>query len=294
MDAALKARRALEHDLRVAVADDGFALAFQPLRKLPDGRLSGFEALLRWNRPGHGPISPAEFIPLAEETGLIVPIGAWVLRTACRAAATWPEGVTIAVNLSPAQFRRGDLVRTVAAALDEAGLPASRLELEVTEGLLLQDNDAVLGTLTALRDMGVSIAMDDFGTGYSSLAYLWRFPFNKLKIDRSFVSGVNENMKLVSIIEAVIALGRSLGLQVTAEGVETEQEAALLRLLGCDLGQGWLLGRPMDEAQARTLAEGARRGQTWPSKEGPDKEEPGEEEPGKEGPAKSGATEAAA
>lgn len=258
MQAALRERRLLERDLRSALADGGFALHFQPLCGLPDGRLAGFEALLRWTRPGHGPVPPAEFIPLAEETGLIVPIGAWVLRQACREAACWPPGTMVSVNLSPAQFRRGDLLRTVADALEESGLAPARLELEVTEGLLLQDNPGVLGTLEALRAMGVSIAMDDFGTGYSSLAYLWRFPFNRLKIDRSFISGVDGNAKLVSIVEAVIALGRSLGLSITAEGVETEQEATLLRLLGCDLGQGYLLGRPMDAVGARARAERER------------------------------------
>lgn len=245
MDAALRARRNLERDLRVAVHEQHFTLQFQPLQSLPHGTLAGFEALLRWTHPERGPISPAEFVPLAEETGLIVPLGAWVIEEACRQATGWPDDVCVAVNLSPIQFRHGDIVATVAAALTTTGLPAHRLELEVTEGLLLRDTEAVIATLQALRRLGVSIAMDDFGTGYSSLAYLWRFPFDKLKIDRSFVSGMQRNDKAATIVQSVVALGRGLGLTVTAEGVETEAEANALRDMGCDLGQGWLLGRPI-------------------------------------------------
>ena len=256
MDAALKARREMERDLRHAVAEGGFELHYQPLYNLSDSTLAGFEALLRWTRPGYGSVPPAEFIPLTEETGLIVPIGAWVLRTACRTAVSWPDGAKIAINLSPAQFRRGDLVATVAEVLAETGLAPERLELEITEGLLLQDTEAVLATLVELRGLGVGIAMDDFGTGYSSLAYLWRFPFTKLKIDRSFVTGMGGNPKAAAIVETVVALGRSLGLAVTAEGIETQTEANTLRGLGCDLGQGYLLGRPMRVETARQLAAG--------------------------------------
>ena len=253
MEAAMKARREMEHDLYQTVAEDGFELYYQPLCNLLDGTLAGFEALLRWQRPGHGPVLAAEFVPLAEETGLILPIGAWVLGVACREAASWPVDLKVAVNLSPAQFRRGDLVATVAAALADSGLPPGRLELEITEGLLLQDTKAVLETLNRLRTLGVDIAMDDFGTGYSSLAYLWRFPFSKLKIDRSFVAGMCADPKAAAIVETVVALGRTLGLTITAEGVETEAEVNALRKLGCDLGQGYLLGRPMSTEEMRRL-----------------------------------------
>jgi EAL domain-containing protein (putative c-di-GMP-specific phosphodiesterase class I) len=190
-------------------------------------------------------VPPADFIPIAEETGLIVPIGAWVLRRACADAAAWPGEPKVAVNLSPVQSRRGaDLVAVVRDALRVSGLPPGRLELEITEGLLLHDTEAALLTLTELRALGCSIAMDDFGTGYSSLGYLWRFPFDKLKIDRSFVLGMGEDPKAAAIVSSVVALGRALGLTVTAEGVETAEQAASLRDAGCAQGQGFLLGRP--------------------------------------------------
>ena len=252
-DAAIKARRALEANLRQAAAEDGFKLDYQPLYNLLDGSLAGFEALLRWPHPERGLISPADFVPLAEETGLIVPIGAWVLRTACREAASWSDAVKIAVNLSPVQFRLGNLVETVAEALADAGLPPERLELEITEGLLLQNTEAVLATLIKLRALGIGIAMDDFGTGYSSLSYLWQFPFSTLKIDRSFIAGMNANPKAEAIVGTVVTLGRSLGLTVVAEGIETEAEASLLRRMGCELGQGFLLGRPMPAKKAGQL-----------------------------------------
>jgi diguanylate cyclase (GGDEF)-like protein len=254
MDAALAARRRMTQDLRLAVADGAFELAFQPLRNLPGGGLEGFEALLRWPHPELGLIPPADFIPLAEETGLIVPLGAWVLRSACREAVRWPGGLKVAVNLSPAQFRDGPaLVQTVRDALSAAGLEANRLELEVTEGLLVQDCDATLSILGQLRDLGCRIVMDDFGTGYSSLAYLWRFPFDKLKIDRSFVAGMSTEPKAAAIVATVVALGRTLGLSVTAEGIETPAQAGALSEAGCDFGQGYLLGRPMPAAAAQQI-----------------------------------------
>ena len=222
---------------------------YQPLHCFADGGLGGFEALLRWPHAERGPVPPDAFIPIAEETGLIVPIGAWVLRRACLDAAGWPDGLKVAVNLSPVQFRRGvDLVALVRDALAVSGLPPERLELEITEGLLLHDTDAALRTLTELRALGCSIAMDDFGTGYSSLGYLWRFPFDKLKIDRSFVLGMGEDPKAAAIVSSVVALGRALGLTVTAEGVETAEQVASLRDAGCAQGQGFLLGRPAPTA----------------------------------------------
>ena len=258
MDAALAARRRLTQDLRTAAAEGGFDIAYQPLHRLADGALVGFEALLRWPHAECGTVPPEAFIPIAEETGLIVPIGAWVLRRACADAAGWPDGLKIAVNLSPVQFRRGaDLVALVRDALAVSGLAPERLELEVTEGLLLHDTDAALRTLTELRALGCSIAMDDFGTGYSSLGYLWRFPFDKLKIDRSFVLGMGEDPKAAAIVSSMVALGRALGLTVTAEGVETAEQAANLRDAGCAQGQGFLLGPPAPTAEvAARLAAG--------------------------------------
>ncbi|WP_084113134.1 putative bifunctional diguanylate cyclase/phosphodiesterase [Belnapia moabensis] len=254
MDEALAERRRLTHDLRCAVAKSGFELAYQPLQELPGGKLVGFEALIRWHHPERGLVPPAHFIPLAEETGLIIPIGAWVLSQACREAATWPEDVKVAVNLSPAQFRNSAaLLATVSDALATTGLTPSRLELEVTEGLLLQDTDAVMATLVALSNLGCGISMDDFGTGYSSLAYLWRFPFNKLKIDRSFISNMNAEPKAMAIVSTIIALGRALGITITAEGIETEKQAEALSGVGCSQGQGYLLGHPMSAEQAGSL-----------------------------------------
>ncbi|MCO6416570.1 bifunctional diguanylate cyclase/phosphodiesterase [Siccirubricoccus sp. KC 17139] len=256
MDQALAAQRKLTQDLRLAVADGAFDLAFQPLHTLADARLVGFEALLRWPHPERGLIPPADFIPLAEETGLIVPLGAWVLRRACREAASWPGKVRVAVNLSPAQFHDGAaLVQTVRDALAAANLPAQRLELEVTEGLLVRDPGAALAILEELRKLGCSIVMDDFGTGYSSLAYLWRFPFDKLKIDRSFVAGMSGEPKAAAIVATIVALGHSLGLAVTAEGIETVGQVGALNATGCELGQGYLLGRPMPAEAARELSE---------------------------------------
>ncbi|MBP0447398.1 EAL domain-containing protein [Roseomonas sp. SSH11] len=244
MDATLRERHALEQDLRAAVASGGFQLHYQPLFSMPEREICGYEALLRWTRPLRGPTPPNDFIPLAEETGLIVPIGAWVLHAACRDAVSWADDRKISVNLSPGEFKRGDIVATVASALAESGLPPRRLELEVTERLLLEDTDAVLSKLQQLRAFGCSIAMDDFGTGYSSLGYLWRFPFDRIKIDRSFVSEMAYDAKAAAIVDTVLSLGRALNLEVTAEGVETEHQAAALNALGCGEAQGYLLGRP--------------------------------------------------
>jgi len=245
MDVRLQERRLLERDLRHALATEQLRVHYQPLADCGQGKIVGFEALVRWTHPERGPISPVQFIPLAEECGLIMPLGAWVMRRACSDAATWPADKLVAVNLSPAQFRHADLAKEILVVLKETGLPADRLELEVTESLLIDDPDRVLATLLVLKEAGVRISLDDFGTGYSSLSYLQRFPFDKIKIDRSFVSQMEKNADSMSIIRAVIALGKSLRIKVTAEGVETEAQLGLLQQENCDQVQGYLLGKPM-------------------------------------------------
>ena len=253
MDRKLLARRALESDLRQALATEQFELHYQPLADCRTLRLQGFEALLRWRHPERGMISPAEFIPLAEECGLINPLGAWVLRSACREAAAWPAHVSVAVNLSPVQFRQPDLPAEIIAILAETGLDPARLELEITEGVLIGDPERTLATLNALKSAGIRISLDDFGTGYSSLSYLQRFPFDKLKIDHSFIRGMEQQGGSMAIVRAVTALGRSLNLTVTAEGVETTQQLTLLQALSCDQAQGYLLSRPIPRAEAERL-----------------------------------------
>jgi len=253
MDAMIRERRRLETDLRRALETNSFQLAYQPLFSFRDGSLLGFEALLRWPE-GWAPKSPAVFIPIAEESGLIAPIGEWVLKTACSTAANWINPVKVAVNLSPVQFRDGDIVSIVKRALNESGLDPFRLELEVTESLWIQNEDAVLDQLAQLRRMGISIALDDFGTGYSSLTYLWRFPFDKVKIDRSFVMGMEIEPKAAAIVNTIVALGKTLNLAITAEGVETQAQADALSEAGCDQAQGYLFGRPLSAALANDLA----------------------------------------
>jgi diguanylate cyclase (GGDEF)-like protein len=255
MDAIIRERWRLEKDLRRALDTNAFQLAYQPLFSFRDRSLTGFEALLRWPE-GWEPQSPAEFIPIAEESGLIVPIGAWVLKTACTTAAAWAKPMKVAVNLSPVQFRHGDVVATVREALDTSGLDPAYLELEVTESIWIQNTDAVLGILGQLRALGVSIALDDFGTGYSSLTYLWKFPFDKVKIDRSFVVGMNQDTKAVAIVNTIIGLGKALDMTITAEGVETEAQAQILREAGCDQAQGYLFSRPLPVTLANELANG--------------------------------------
>ena len=244
MDRQMQARRELTRDLRGAIAGDQLALFYQPLYSNDGVTLTGYEALLRWQHPTLGSVPPVEFIPLAEETGLIVPIGQWVLNRACFDAATWPDPLTVAVNLSAAQFTSGDLVGAVRQALAESGLGAQRLELEITESLLMNNTEDVMATLRALADMGVPIAMDDFGTGYSSLAYLWRFPFDKVKIDRAFTHNLGHDAKVGLIVRSIITLAHSLDIRVNAEGVETPSQMAALQEHGCDELQGFLLGRP--------------------------------------------------
>ncbi|MFH6782628.1 MULTISPECIES: putative bifunctional diguanylate cyclase/phosphodiesterase [Methylobacterium] len=245
MDVAIQARRGVELDLRTALAEQHFALAFQPFLGLDHNRIAGFEALLRWHHPVRGVVSPAAFVPIAEETGMIVPLGEWVLRRACREAARWPEPVRVSVNLSPVQFRGGDIDATVIAALREAGLDPHRLELEITEGVLLQDSESTLAILHRLKRLGVRIAMDDFGTGYSSLGYLRAFPFDKIKIDRAFVADLSVRPDALAIVRAVTTLADSLGMTTTAEGVETEEQLAHLRQAGCTEVQGYLVSRPV-------------------------------------------------
>jgi diguanylate cyclase (GGDEF)-like protein len=259
MDEQLQARRALELDLRRALAAGEFQLYYQPLYNLGDDRVTGCEALLRWNHPERGMVSPADFIPLAEEIGLIVPLGEWVLREACAEAARWPDHVRLAVNLSPAQFRDRGLVRTVISALAVSGLPAERLELEITESVLLQDNAANMSMLHDLKALGVRISMDDFGTGYSSLSYLRSFPFDKIKIDQTFVRDILEDSDALAIIKAVLDLGSSLGIVTTAEGVETVEQLNALRDQGCAEIQGYFISRPAPASEiARMLNVEAR------------------------------------
>ncbi|CAH2602838.1 EAL domain-containing protein [Rhodovastum atsumiense] len=262
MDEHLQLRRGLEADLRAAVQAREFELFYQPLFSLARNRVTGFEALLRWRSPRRGMVSPAEFIPLAEQTGLIVPIGEWVLRTACAEAAGWPEEVKVAVNLSPVQFRSRGLVETVREALQESGLAPARLELEITETVLLQETETVMSLLTRLHELGVSIAMDDFGTGYSSLSYLRRFPFDKIKIDQSFIRELQAPPAgapaeppgcAAVIVRAIVGLGESLGIQTIAEGVETAAQLAQLRQEGCTEVQGYFISPPRPAAEVGAL-----------------------------------------
>jgi len=245
MNARARARRALELDLRNAIVNEEFELYYQPLINLERNEICSCEALLRWHHPERGMITPDEFIPAAEETGLITQIGERVLRKACLEAATWPENITVAVNVSPVQFKNQTLVLTVISALAASGLSAHRLAIEVTEAVLMQDNEATLATLHQLRDLGVQIVMDDFGTGYSSLSYLRSFPFDKIKIDRSFINDVSDMGDASAIVQATTSIATSMNMTTTAEGVETQEQLAKIRALGCTEMQGYLSNRPM-------------------------------------------------
>jgi diguanylate cyclase (GGDEF)-like protein/PAS domain S-box-containing protein len=245
MDAQMQERHALERELRKALAAEQFELHYQPIVDLASNDISGFEALLRWRHPKRGLVPPNTFIPLAEEIGLIVPIGEWVIREACAAAVKWPDDLRVAVNLSPLQFRNPGLLQIVVSALAQTRLAPERLELEITETVLLQDGELTLGTLYRLRELGIRIAMDDFGTGYSSLSYLQSFPFDKIKIDRSFVKDIVESTGSLNIVRAVAALAQGLGITATAEGVETEEQLERIRAEGCKEMQGFLFGAPM-------------------------------------------------
>ncbi|WP_234822300.1 putative bifunctional diguanylate cyclase/phosphodiesterase [Rhodopseudomonas palustris] len=253
MDARAQARRKIETDLRAALQHEVLRPYYQPLVRLTDGRITGSEALVRWPHPERGMISPAEFIPVAEDTGLINAIGAQVLRSACMDAAHWPDDVRVAVNLSPLQFRVGNLLSVVMDALKQSGLPPRRLELEITETLLLDKSSQVLATLHALRALGVRISMDDFGTGYSSLSYLRSFPFDKIKIDQSFVRGLCDNRESQAIVRSIISLGNGLGVTITAEGVESEAELSWLRAEGCQEAQGFLFSQARPNAEITGL-----------------------------------------
>ena len=253
MDAQMQARRLMESDLRRALVGHEFEVHYQPIVNLQSNEISAFEALIRWQHSERGMVSPAAFIPLAEEIGLIVPLGEWVLRTACSAAARWPDHTKICVNLSPVQFRSRGLVEVVIGALATSGLRPGRLELEITETVLLADTEATLAVLHQLRGLGVRIAMDDFGTGYSSLSYLQTFPFDRIKIDRSFVKGVAEDIGSLNIVRAVAALAKGIGMATTAEGVETQEQLDAVKAEGCTEMQGFLFSRALPSRDIERL-----------------------------------------
>jgi len=253
MDREIQTRRSLEIDLRRALAMQEFLLAYQPQFEIEGRRLVGFEALIRWSTPARGHVSPADFIPLAEEIGLIGPLGDWVLRTACKEAASWPDPLSVSVNLSPLQFKSPKLVETIASALASAGLAPHRLDLEITEGALMDNTDTVVSTLKLIKAMGVKVSIDDFGTGYSSLSYLQKFPFDKIKIDQSFVRSLENSPDSAAIVRAVTALGKSLGMTTIAEGVETESQLRQITEDGCRQVQGYLTGRPLGASDATLL-----------------------------------------
>jgi diguanylate cyclase (GGDEF)-like protein/PAS domain S-box-containing protein len=258
LDAKAQGRRKTEVELRDAIQNDVLRPYYQPLIDLQSGRITGFEALVRWPHAERGMVSPAEFIPVAEDTGLINPLGGQMLRRACLDAAAWPDDVRVAVNLSPLQFRSGNLLSVVTDALKHSGLPPRRLELEITETLLLEKSAQVLATLHALRALGVRISMDDFGTGYSSLSYLRSFPFDKIKIDQSFVRDLGANREAQAIIRSIVSLGKALGVTITAEGVETEAELSCLRAEGCHEGQGFLFSKARPNAEIIGLLQAQR------------------------------------
>jgi diguanylate cyclase (GGDEF)-like protein len=255
MDAIVQARRLLERDMRTALVQNGFKLFYQPLVNLQTRKVTTFEALMRWQHPERGSVPPLEFIPVAEEMGLIVQLGEWALRQACTQAMEWPDGICVSVNLSPLQFSKGNLVSTVVSALASSGLPASRLELEITESVLLERSERNIAILNQLRDLGVRIAMDDFGTGYSSIGYLRSFPFDKIKIDQSFVRDLLVDKGSLAIVRAIAGLGVSFGMTTTAEGVETEAQMRCLNLEGCIEVQGYLFSKPVPAHEIALLLE---------------------------------------
>jgi EAL domain-containing protein (putative c-di-GMP-specific phosphodiesterase class I) len=259
MERRILDRRALKSDLSAAIAGSQLRLVYQPILNLETNRILGFEALLRWNHASRGFIPPSEFIPLAEETGLIAPIGDWALEQACAEAAAWPDGLRLAVNLSPCQFLNQDLPDRVARALARSGFPTGRLDLEITESVLLQDTEPNLRMLHKLRELGIGMVLDDFGTGYSSLSYLQSFPFSKIKIDRSFIVGIPGREEARAIAGAVIELGHSLGRVVVAEGIETEPQRDWFRDRQCDEGQGYFFSRPLASEEIRDWTRGHAR-----------------------------------
>nr|WP_255551930.1 EAL domain-containing protein [Erythrobacter crassostrea] len=255
LDQQARERRQTELDMRSALRDGDFELHYQPLYSIAEDRFTGFEALLRWNHPERGRISPLDFIPLAEETGLILPIGEWVIREACRQAAEWPEDVSVAVNISPKQFTYAGLTNTILQALSSTGLAASRLELEITESIFIADVEKTLSTLHNLRSLGVRIALDDFGTGYSSLSYLRSFPFDKVKIDRSFVEDLGQGGNSHAVVRAITTLADALGMDTLAEGVEIDEQLEVLKQEGCRNIQGYLFSKPMAASDVAELFE---------------------------------------
>ena len=267
MDARTQARRALEADLRQALAQDQFHLQYQPQLNLSERAVTGVEALLRWAHPVRGNIPPVEFIALAEETGLIVPIGRWVLERACRDALQWPETVRVAVNVSLVQFSKGHVLHDVRAALQKSGLTPARLEVEITESVLMQDQQQTLALMNDLRQMGVELAMDDFGTGYSSLNYLLNFPLNRIKIDRAFIQNVDVSPDAQAIVRAVTGLGVSLGMAVMAEGIETLAQLKAARQQGCFEVQGYIFSQPRPASDIASLIDTLARSPVWRSLE---------------------------
>jgi diguanylate cyclase (GGDEF)-like protein len=253
MDARMQERRALEADLRNALANEEFSLDYQPIVNLATRKISSCEALIRWHHPERGLVPPLEFIPIAEKTGLINSIGEWVLRTACTEAAGWPGGCSVAVNVSPAQFRSADFFRVVVDALETSRLPANRLEIEITELVVLQDSEFTVALLHRLKELGIRIAMDDFGTGYSSLGYLRSFPFDKIKIDQSFIRDLSKSKDSLAILCSVVGLARTLGIVTTAEGVETQNQLDVLKTEGCTEAQGFLFSRPRSAAETSKM-----------------------------------------
>lgn len=258
----LREKKSFEADLQTALQNNEMEVYYQPQATTETREICGYEALLRWTHPVRGPVSPMEFIPVAEKIGTIMPLGEWVLKTACQEAVRWNKPLRIAVNLSPVQFRDKDLVQSVMAALEETGLDPRRLELEITESVLLDKNEQTLETLRGLKALGIQIAMDDFGTGYSSLGSLSGFPFDKIKIDRSFVSDVTTRSDALAIVELVTGVGRSLRMTTIAEGIETEEQYECLKGLGCDQVQGYLIGRPMPATELAYLHTKKGRGRT--------------------------------
>jgi EAL domain-containing protein (putative c-di-GMP-specific phosphodiesterase class I) len=253
MDAHMKARRTLEIELRKALENGEFVLYYQPVVNLDQDGVKSCEALLRWHHPARGIVPPMEFIPVAEEIGLIIVLGEWVIRQACHDAAKWPDHIRVAVNLSPTQLSSKNLLPTVLSALATSGLPAERFELEITEAVLMQNTESTLNALHQLRSLGISISMDDFGTGYSSLSYLSSFPFDRIKIDRSFINGLGSGPESAAIVKAVAGLAESLCMTTTAEGVETQTQLDHVRQLGCTDVQGFFYSEPLPAGDLATM-----------------------------------------
>jgi EAL domain-containing protein (putative c-di-GMP-specific phosphodiesterase class I) len=256
----------MEDDLRRALVNDEFVLHYQPRYKIDGKQIVSVEALVRWQHPTKGLLGPDVFIPLAEQTDLIVPLGRWVLREACETALTWPQDILLSVNLSPAQFAHSDVVEDVRQVLVGTRLPASRLELEITENVMLNDTDGALTTMNALKELGVRLNMDDFGTGYSSLGYLRAYPFDGIKIDKRFIASISSGANDRAVVQAIIGLGKAMGLTVTAEGVETEEQLDILGRDQCNEVQGYFMSRPVDKTAFALLLHASRNVQPEPSR----------------------------